>query len=147
MLEQRQIRAPDARRLELKAFIHRPVARLPRYELLLRDIMAASPMDHEDRESIPQIIEIISELNRSTNAAIGTSKQKVEIWNYAANLVWKPGESIVSAFTCQLWGNRFTCSTRTWIYATTHGNSTTLGSYTGSLRVAWTFRDGRKFLC
>ncbi|CCO29888.1 Rho1 guanine nucleotide exchange factor 1 [Rhizoctonia solani AG-1 IB] len=91
---ERQIRAPDARRLELKAFIHRPVARLPRYELLLRDIMAASPMDHEDRESIPQIIEIISELNRSTNAAIGTSKQKVEIWNYAANLVWKPGESI-----------------------------------------------------
>ncbi|CAE6417885.1 unnamed protein product [Rhizoctonia solani] len=91
---ERQIRAPDARRLELKAFIHRPVARLPRYELLLRDIMAASPMDHEDRESIPQIIEIISELNRSTNAAIGTAKQKVEIWNYAANLVWKPGEMI-----------------------------------------------------
>ncbi|KAF8677361.1 hypothetical protein RHS04_05906 [Rhizoctonia solani] len=91
---ERQIRAPDARRLELKAFIHRPVARLPRYELLLRDIMAASPMDHEDRESIPQIIEIISELNRSTNAAIGTAKQKVEIWNYSANIVFKPGESI-----------------------------------------------------
>ncbi|KAG8763381.1 hypothetical protein FRC11_004256 [Ceratobasidium sp. 423] len=91
---ERQIRVPDARRLELKAFIHRPVARLPRYELLLRDIMAASPMDHEDRESIPQIIEIISELNRSTNAAIGTAKQKVEIWNYASNLVWKPGEMI-----------------------------------------------------
>ena len=72
------------------------MARLPRYELLLRDIMAASPMDHEDRETIPNIIEIISELSRSTNAAIGTAKQKVEIWNYASNLVWKPGEMIVS---------------------------------------------------
>jgi hypothetical protein len=58
--------------------------------------MAASPMDHEDRESIPQIVEIISELNRSTNAAVGTAKQKVEIWNYASNLVWKAGEMIVS---------------------------------------------------
>ncbi|KAG8687195.1 hypothetical protein FRC09_013647, partial [Ceratobasidium sp. 395] len=91
---ERQTRVSDARKHELKMFIHRPVARLPRYELLLRDIMAASPMDHEDRESIPQIIEIISELVRSTNAAIGTAKQKVEIWNYASNLVWKPGEMI-----------------------------------------------------
>ncbi|KAG9075486.1 hypothetical protein FS749_012835, partial [Ceratobasidium sp. UAMH 11750] len=91
---ERQTRVSDSRKHELKMFIHRPVARLPRYELLLRDIMGASPMDHEDRESIPQIIEIISELVRSTNAAIGTAKQKVEIWNYASNLVWKPGEMI-----------------------------------------------------
>ncbi|CAE7225248.1 unnamed protein product, partial [Rhizoctonia solani] len=89
-----QIRAPEARRFDLKAFIHRPVARLPRYESLLREMMDASPMDHEDREYIPQIIEAISELNKSIRAAIDAAKQKVEIWNYASMLVWKPGEMI-----------------------------------------------------
>ena len=80
----------------MKNFVNRPIPRLARYELLLKGINEASPEDHEDHESIPQVIEIIKSLLWETQPGVASAKQKVELWRYNANLVFKPGEAVVS---------------------------------------------------
>lgn len=89
-------RHPDAQKLDIKNFIMRPVARLLRYPLLLSGIMDASPAGHEDKDSIPNVLEVIKDLGKSTEGGVESSKQKVELWRYDANLVFKPGEYLVS---------------------------------------------------
>ena len=80
----------------MKAFVFRPVARLPRYELLLSGILKESPPNHEDRESIPQLQEILKSLLKETETGVTSSKERVEIWTYNANVVFKTGEALVS---------------------------------------------------
>ncbi|KAI0091606.1 Dbl-like domain-containing protein [Irpex rosettiformis] len=87
-------RLPDARRLDMKAFINRPIPRLLRYELLLKGILDDTPEGHEDRETIPQVLELIKALGKDTEPGVVSAKQKVEVWRYNSNLVFKPGEAI-----------------------------------------------------
>lgn len=82
----------------MKSFINRPIPRLLRYELLLKGILDETPPGHEDRDSInsiPNVLEVIKALGKETEPGVVSSKQKVEIWRYNSNLVFKPGESIV----------------------------------------------------
>ncbi|KAI0035294.1 Dbl-like domain-containing protein [Vararia minispora EC-137] len=87
-------RHPDANRLDMKNFVNRPIPRLARYELLLKSIMEASADGHEDRESIPHVIEVIRALLKETEPGVASAEQKVELWKYNANLVWKQGEYV-----------------------------------------------------
>jgi hypothetical protein len=87
-------RHPDANRLDMKNFVNRPIPRLARYELLLKGINEASPDGHEDHESIPQVLEITKSLLRETQPGVASAEQKVELWRYNANLVFKPGEAV-----------------------------------------------------
>ena len=80
----------------MKNFVNRPIPRLARYELLLKGIKEASPDSHEDQESIPQVIEVTKSLLRETQPGVASAEQKVELWRYNANLVFKPGEAVVS---------------------------------------------------
>jgi hypothetical protein len=80
----------------MKNFVNRPIPRLARYELLLKGIREASPDSHEDQESIPQVIEVTKSLLRETQPGVASAEQKVELWRYNANLVFKPGEAVVS---------------------------------------------------
>jgi RHO1 GDP-GTP exchange protein 1/2 len=80
----------------MKNFINRPIPRLLRYELLLKGIMEESPPDHEDQESIPQVVDLIKALGKETEPGVFSAKQKVELWKYDRNIVFKPGEHIVS---------------------------------------------------
>jgi hypothetical protein len=82
--------------LDLKAFINRPIPRLLRYELLLKGIMEASPPNHEDHDNIPQVLEVIKDLGKRTEPGVQSAKDKVELWGYHANLVFKPSEMVVS---------------------------------------------------
>ena len=59
--------------------------------------MEASADEHEDRGSIPQVIEVIKSLLKETQPGVLSANQKVELWRYNANLVFKPGEVVVSA--------------------------------------------------
>lgn len=74
----------------------RPVARLLRYPLLLSAIMAASPPNHEDKESIPQVLDVIKDLGKACDGGVEAAKQRVELWRYDSNLVFRTGEQIVS---------------------------------------------------
>jgi hypothetical protein len=66
-----------------------------RYELLLRAILEASPPTHEDQDAIPQVLDVIKDLGKGTEPGVQSAKQKVELWRYHANLVFKPGEAVV----------------------------------------------------
>ena len=80
----------------MKNYINRPIPRLARYELLLKGIKDASREGHEDHESIPQVIEVTKSLLRETQPGVASAEQKVELWRYNANIVFKPGEAVVS---------------------------------------------------
>ncbi|KAF8166590.1 Dbl-like domain-containing protein [Mycena galopus ATCC 62051] len=88
------IRHPDAHRLDMKNFINRPIPRLLRYELLLKGILEETPVDHSDRYTIPQLLEIIKSIGKESEPGVGSAKQKVELWRYNSNIVFKPGEWI-----------------------------------------------------
>ncbi|TFK39736.1 CNH domain-containing protein [Crucibulum laeve] len=87
-------RHPDARRLDMKNFINRPIPRLLRYELLLKSILEQTHTTHEDSSSIPQVIEVIKALGKDTEPGVASAKQKVELWKYNSNLVFRTGETI-----------------------------------------------------
>jgi hypothetical protein len=80
----------------LKNFINRPIPRLLRYELLLKNILDETPQGHEDRNDIPQVLEVIKAIGKDSEPGVDSAKQKVELWRYNSNLVFKPGEYIVS---------------------------------------------------
>lgn len=92
----------ESRKLDIKAFVYRPIPRLLRYDLLLKGILSASPADHEDKETIPQVLDVIKALGRDSEPGVVSSKQKVELWKYNANLVFKPGEVVVCVFCLYL---------------------------------------------
>ena len=81
----------------MKNFIYRPIPRLLRYELLLKGILEETPPDHSDRQSIPQLLDIIKSLGKESEPGVASAKQKVELWRYNSNIVFKPGEWIVSS--------------------------------------------------
>lgn len=80
----------------MKSFINRPIPRLLRYELLLKGIYEETPAGHEDREEIPQVLEIIKALGKDSEPGVESAKQKVQLWCYNSNIVFKPGEAVVS---------------------------------------------------
>ncbi|KAF8621825.1 hypothetical protein AX15_007493 [Amanita polypyramis BW_CC] len=86
------LRHPDARRLDMKSFINRPIPRLLRYELLLRNIQEDTPPMHDDRDAIPQVIEVIKALGKDTEPGVQSARLKVEVWHYNSNFIFKPGE-------------------------------------------------------
>lgn len=88
------VRHPDAHRLDMKNFINRPIPRLLRYELLLKGIMDETKPPHEDLDTIPNVVDVIKALGKETEPGVFSAKQKVELWRYNSNLVFKAGESI-----------------------------------------------------
>ena len=80
----------------MKNFVNRPIPRLARYELLLKGIVEASSEGHEDHDSIPHVIEVIKSLLKETQPGVASAEQKVELWRYNANLVFKTGDTVVS---------------------------------------------------
>ncbi len=79
----------------MKNFINRPIPRLLRYELLLKNILEETPDGHEDLDTIPAVLEAIKALGKETEPGVVSAKQKVEVWRYNSNLVFKQGEAIV----------------------------------------------------
>ncbi|KAG6332497.1 hypothetical protein ID866_6590 [Astraeus odoratus] len=88
------VRHPDARRLDMKNFINRPIPRLLRYELLLKGILEETPQGHEDCDAIPEVLEIIKSIGKDTEPGVQSAKQKVQLWCYNANIVFKTGEFV-----------------------------------------------------
>lgn len=83
----------------MKNFINRPIPRLLRYELLLKGIRDETPPDQEDIFAIPEVIENIKSLGKETEPGVTSAKQKVELWRYNSNLIFKPGETTVCLMT------------------------------------------------
>ncbi|KAL4062545.1 CNH domain-containing protein [Scleroderma citrinum] len=88
------VRNPDSRRLDMKNFIYRPIPRLLRYDLLLKSVLEETPSGHEDCEAIPEVLDIIKSIGKDTEHGVQSAKQKVQLWCYNANLVFKTGEVV-----------------------------------------------------
>ncbi|KIY68054.1 Dbl-like domain-containing protein [Cylindrobasidium torrendii FP15055 ss-10] len=88
------IKHPDAGRHDMKNFINRPIPRLLRYNLLLKAILDETPPGHPDRVDIPELLEMLKALGKETEPGVQSAKQKVELWGYNSNIVFKPGEAI-----------------------------------------------------
>ncbi|EAU90407.2 signal transducer [Coprinopsis cinerea okayama7 len=87
-------RRPESRKLDLKYFINRPIPRVLRYGLLLKEILSQTPITHEDRSDIPEIVELIGSLARESQPGVDSAKQKVEVWRYNSQLVYRVGEAV-----------------------------------------------------
>jgi RHO1 GDP-GTP exchange protein 1/2 len=92
---QNATRHPDAFKRGMKEFINLPIPRLLRYELLLKEILGQTPGWHPDRDAIPEVIETIRSLAKETQPGVDSAKQKVEVWTFHSQLVFKPGEAVV----------------------------------------------------
>jgi hypothetical protein len=79
----------------MKSFINRPIPRLLRYDLLLKGILEETPPGHEDRDSIPHVLDLIKALGKESEPGVESAKAKVDLWRFNSNLVFKAGESIV----------------------------------------------------
>ncbi|KAG6889068.1 hypothetical protein C0992_006497 [Termitomyces sp. T32_za158] len=88
------IRHPDAHRLDMKNFINRPIPRLLRYELLLKAILEQTPEGSTDLEAIPTTIDLIKSLGKETESGVSAAKQKVDLWRFESNLIFKPSEAM-----------------------------------------------------
>jgi hypothetical protein len=100
----------------MKGFINRPIPRLLRYELLLKEILGQTPLHHDDRSSIPEVIELISSLARETQPGVESAKQKVELWKYHSNLIFKTGDAVVRPLTIKFCHRADFIHDRTWIF-------------------------------
>ncbi|KAF8075178.1 CNH domain-containing protein [Lyophyllum atratum] len=85
------IRHPDAHRTPMKDFLNCPLERLLKYVEMLKAIRDVTPRGHED---LRDVIEIIEALSRETEPGVASSKQKVQLWTYNAQLVFRPGETM-----------------------------------------------------
>ena len=89
------MRHPDVRRLDMKAFVNRPIPRLSRYELLLEGILKETPDGHADCVTIPIILNALTSIGKEIQPGVVLAKQKVELWGYAGSLAFEAGEHIV----------------------------------------------------
>ncbi|KAF9785479.1 CNH domain-containing protein [Thelephora terrestris] len=90
----RCVRHVDARKLDMKSFIVRPVYCLLRYELLLRGLLEETSAGHGDLESIPALLDVIKGLGKEIEPRVVSAKQKQKLWEYNAKLDFKAGEHI-----------------------------------------------------
>ncbi|KAG6901527.1 hypothetical protein C0995_010826, partial [Termitomyces sp. Mi166 len=88
------IRHSDAHRLDMKDFINRPITRLLRYDLALKGILRETPADSSDTEQISETIDFIKSFLKKTEPGVAAAKQKVEVWRYNSNLLFKSGETV-----------------------------------------------------
>lgn len=105
----------------------------------LPGILDETPEGHEDRVEIPQVLEVIKALGKDTEPGVVSAKQKVELWRYNSNIVFKPGEWIVSLLPLVLKRRKLirSVTVRIWIYWTKTVPSFIQADYFASRKEGW----------
>jgi hypothetical protein len=75
--------------------LNRPIRRLLQYQQLMESVLVETPENHQDRDEIPQLLEVVKALHKDTEPGVASAEQKVEVWRYNSNLVFKQGEQVV----------------------------------------------------
>lgn len=84
-------RLPECRRQDLSAFLFLPPQRLPRYPLLLGDILKHAPDDHPDKINIKEVIDIIKSKIKEINVNVGVATEKVKLRDYSKVILHRDG--------------------------------------------------------
>ena len=61
----------------------------------MKFILEGTPAGHDDLDTIPAVLDVIKRLGKKTEPGVVSAKQKVELWRYNTNLVFKVGENVV----------------------------------------------------
>jgi hypothetical protein len=79
-------------------FLSRPVTRIPRLNLLLKQTLklTSGEADHSDLETLPLILSILKDRIKSTQPGIEAAESKVQFLGLCESLEFPNGEIIVS---------------------------------------------------
>ncbi|KAF9576365.1 RHO1 GDP-GTP exchange protein 2, partial [Lunasporangiospora selenospora] len=82
-------RHPEARRLNLRHFIGQPYQRIPRYPLLLREVVKRTDESVPDRAAVEEVIRVCSELGKNIDGRMAEGNQRLRMLKVIDKFVWK----------------------------------------------------------
>ncbi|KAG0201531.1 RHO1 GDP-GTP exchange protein 2 [Mortierella sp. GBA30] len=85
-------RHPEARRLGLRHFIGQPYQRIPRYPLLLSEVVKRTDEAVPDRETVQEAIKMCTELGKRIDARMPEGARQLRLWTIQDKIIWKSGE-------------------------------------------------------
>ncbi|KAF9974865.1 RHO1 GDP-GTP exchange protein 2 [Actinomortierella ambigua] len=85
-------RHPEARRLGLHHFVGQPYQRIPRYPLLLKEVIKRTDESVGDRAVLQEVIRVCTELGKNIDSRIPETNKKVRLLKMQDKIVWKTGE-------------------------------------------------------
>ncbi|KIK08903.1 hypothetical protein K443DRAFT_127890 [Laccaria amethystina LaAM-08-1] len=87
-------RLPESRRLELNAYLTKPITRLARYPLLLEAVLKHTPDDSPDKHALPQVVKMVREFLTKVNTESGKAENRASLQKLNDALFFKPGEDV-----------------------------------------------------
>ncbi|CED84061.1 RhoGEF GTPase [Phaffia rhodozyma] len=85
-------RSELVRKQDLASFLVSPLSRLSKLALALQRLLKITPNDHEDKEQIPVILELIDGMLRAVQPGVDAATAKVQAWHIAQRLRFRKGE-------------------------------------------------------
>ncbi|KAF9903889.1 RHO1 GDP-GTP exchange protein 2 [Linnemannia zychae] len=85
-------RHPEARRLGLRHFIGQPYQRIPRYPLLLSEVVKRTEEDVPDRATVQEVIKVCTELGKRIDSCMPEGNRQLRLLNIQDKIIWKSGE-------------------------------------------------------
>ncbi|KAF9105265.1 hypothetical protein BGX27_009707 [Mortierella sp. AM989] len=86
-------RHPEARRLGLLHFVGQPYQRIPRYPLLLNEVVKRTEEAVEDRQTVQEVIKVCSELGKKIEACMPEGALQLRLLKIQDKIIWKSKES------------------------------------------------------
>ena len=86
---------PEARGLSLQAFLVTPVQRIPRYKMLLEDMLKHTPEDHPDHENLRNALKLVSEIAKSVNETIRNHELMLKMLDIQKSIIGFPQNILV----------------------------------------------------
>jgi len=85
-------RHPEARRLGLRHFVGQPYQRIPRYPLLLSEVIKRTDENVDDRETVQEVIRVCTELGKRIDACMPEGARQLRLLNLQEKITWKSKE-------------------------------------------------------
>ncbi|KAG0291633.1 RHO1 GDP-GTP exchange protein 2, partial [Dissophora globulifera] len=86
-------RHPEARRLGLRHFVGQPYQRIPRYPLLLSEVVKRTDEGVRDRETVQEVINMCKELGKRVDGCIPEGNKRLRLLTIQDKIIWKSGEA------------------------------------------------------
>jgi len=86
-------RHPEARRLGLRHFVGQPYQRIPRYPLLLHEVVKRTDEAVRDRETVQEVINMCKELGKRIDARIPEGQKQLRLLIIQDKIIWKIGDA------------------------------------------------------
>ncbi|KAF9436303.1 RHO1 GDP-GTP exchange protein 2 [Entomortierella beljakovae] len=84
-------RHPEARRLGLRHFVGQPYQRIPRYPLLLAEVVKRTEEGVPDRDLVQEVISMCKELGKKVDGAIPEGNKQLRLLTLQDKIIWKSG--------------------------------------------------------